>query len=104
VLLVGSGGVVHNLRRIHVEDKRAPAEPWAKEFDLWVRDRVRERDLSGLSEYPERAPYAALAVPTTEHFDPQFFVLGAALPGDLVQTLYEGFHHGSLSMRSYLLA
>jgi 4,5-DOPA dioxygenase extradiol len=104
VLLVGSGGIVHNLRRVRFEDKRAPVEGWAKEFDLWVRDRVQEQDLAGLMEYPKRAPHAALAVPTTEHFDPQFFVLGAALPGDRVHPLYEGFHHGTLSMRSYSLS
>ena len=103
VLLVGSGGIVHNLRRVRFDDKRAPVEPWATEFDQWVRDRVAARDIDGLSEYSMRAPNAAAAVPTSEHFDPQFFVLGAALPGDHVRTLFEGFHHGTLSMRSYSL-
>jgi 4,5-DOPA dioxygenase extradiol len=104
VLLVGSGGIVHNLRRVRFENKQAPAEHWAKEFDAWVRDRVEPLDIDGLSAYPKLAPNAAAAVPSTEHFDPQFFVLGAALAGDRVRTLFEGFHHGTLSMRSYSLA
>jgi 4,5-DOPA dioxygenase extradiol len=104
VLLVGSGGIVHNLRRVHFEDKRAPVDVWAKEFDVWVRDRVQALDVSGLSEYPKRAPHPELAVPTSEHFDPLFFVLGATLPGDRLTTLFEGFHHGNLSMRSLALS
>ncbi len=104
VLLVGSGGIVHNLRRVRFDDKRAPAEAWAKDFDLWVRDRLEALDVDGLSGYASRAPNAALAVPTSEHFDPVFFVLGAALPGDRVRPLFEGFHHGTLSMRSFSLS
>ncbi|HVE39085.1 MAG TPA: class III extradiol ring-cleavage dioxygenase [Planctomycetota bacterium] len=103
VLLVGSGGIVHNLRRVRFDDKRAAAEAWAKDFDLWVRDRLQALDVDGLSGYPKHAPNAALAVPTSEHFDPVFFVLGAALPGDRVRMLFEGFHHGTLSMRSFSL-
>jgi 4,5-DOPA dioxygenase extradiol len=104
VLLLGSGGIVHNLRRVHFQDKRAPVDAWAKEFDLWVRDRVEGQNLAGLRDYAKHAPHAATAVPTTEHFDPIFFILGAALAGDRVRTLFEGFHHGNLSMRSFSLS
>jgi 4,5-DOPA dioxygenase extradiol len=104
VLLAGSGGIVHNLRRVRFDDKRAPVDAWAAEFDGWVGERAQRLDLSGLSEYARRAPHAALAVPTSEHFDPLFFVLGAARPGDRPAVLYEGFHHGNLSMRSISLS
>jgi 4,5-DOPA dioxygenase extradiol len=104
VLLLGSGGVVHNLRRVHFEDKAAPVEPWAREFDAWVAAKVEDRDLEGLTAYRTQAPHPELAVPTTEHFDPIFFTLGAALPGDHLIPIFEGFHHGSLSMRSFALS
>lgn len=103
ILLVGSGGIVHNLRRVRFEDKQAPAEDWAQAFDRWVRDRVAATDLAGLADYRKTAPHAAAAVPTPEHFDPVFFVLGATLPGDRVWDLYEGFQYGTLSMRSFAL-
>jgi len=100
VLLIGSGGLVHNLRRVHFEDKAAPVDPWAGDYDRWVGDRLPSLDPAALAEY-RQAPHAAEAVPTTEHFDPVFFVLGAALPGDRLSGLYEGFHYGNLSMRSF---
>ena len=102
VLLVGSGGLVHNLRRVHFEDKQAPVDGWAGEFDRWVGERVRSLDAASLTDY-RRAPHAAESVPTTEHFDPAFFVLGATRSGDRLAPLYEGFQYGNLSMRSFEL-
>jgi 4,5-DOPA dioxygenase extradiol len=103
VLLVGSGGIVHNLRRIRLDDKGAPVDPWAREFDAWVQERATSLDAGALAGYRREAPHAGESVPTSEHFDPVFFVLGAVLPGDRLFSLYEGFHYGNLSMRSFAL-
>jgi 4,5-DOPA dioxygenase extradiol len=104
VVVLGTGGVVHNLRRVRLDDKDAPVEPWAAEFDAWVAGALERGDVAALREYRARAPHAALAAPTSEHFDPLFVVLGAALPGDRPRTLFAGFQHATLSMRSFLLA
>src|SRR5947208_561798 len=56
VLLIGSGGVVHNLRRVRFADKNAPVEPWAKSFDDWVRGRVESGDVASLVDYQGQAP------------------------------------------------
>ncbi|WP_225411151.1 dioxygenase family protein [Stigmatella hybrida] len=101
VLLLGSGGVSHNLRRLF-PDKAAPSESWAQAFDTWVAERLDARDFSGLLDWM-RAPNARLAHPTAEHFLPLSFVLGAALPEDRLMPVFEGFHHGTLSMRSFAL-
>jgi 4,5-DOPA dioxygenase extradiol len=101
VLLMGSGGVTHNLRRFSW-DKHAPLESWATAFDTWVAERVASRQVSGLLGW-EQAPYARVAHPSAEHFLPLFFVLGAALPEDRLTPVFEGFHHGTLSMRSFAL-
>jgi 4,5-DOPA dioxygenase extradiol len=103
VLLLGSGGIVHNLGRLHFDHKAAPAEDWARAFDDWMRDRLHRMDIEAIKAYRLTAPRAALAVPTSEHFDPTFFVLGSRAPGDGVATVYEGWQYGSLSMRTFAL-
>jgi 4,5-DOPA dioxygenase extradiol len=102
-LLVGSGVIVHNLRRARLDRVDAPVDAWARAFDDWVAARAAALDAEALLAYRERAPDAALAVPTPEHFDPLFFVLGAAQDGDRVDTVAEGFEYGNLSMRSLAL-
>ncbi|HEU5248794.1 MAG TPA: class III extradiol ring-cleavage dioxygenase [Thermoanaerobaculia bacterium] len=101
VVLVGSGGIVHNLRLARLDRKEGRVDDWATAFDDWVRQRVQRRDLAGLASYRERAPHADLAVPGSEHFDPLFFALGAAGPEDDVEEVNRGFEYGNLSLASY---
>lgn len=103
VMLVGSGGAVHNLGQVVFGDKRAPVAPWAGEFDAWVKRKVEAFDVEGLARWAEEAPNGARAHPTSEHFDPIFFALGAALEGDRLSTVFEGFVHGTLSLRTFAL-
>ena len=99
VLVLGSGGMVHNLRELDWADKAAPPPEWAVAFDAWMAERLAAGDRAGLLAYRERAPWARRAAPTTEHLDPLFVAVGAS-GGDPLHTLHEGFHHGSLGMRS----
>ncbi|MEA2165018.1 MAG: dioxygenase extradiol [Thermoanaerobaculia bacterium] len=101
VAIIGSGGIVHNLRAIHLADKNAPVDDWAREFDTWVAQRLEERDFATLTRYLDLAPNAAMAVPTPEHFEPIFVTAGAARDTDTLTTIYEGFHYGNLSMRTF---
>ena len=100
VLLLGSGGIVHNLRLVDFEDKQATPQGWAVAFDSWIAERLERFDVDSIARY-ESAPEARRAVPTSEHFDPIFPVLGSAAPGERARTVFEGFHHGTLSMRSF---
>jgi 4,5-DOPA dioxygenase extradiol len=102
VLLVGSGGMVHNLRRIDFSGAQAPVMQWAQDFEAWMAERIAARDLEALEAW-QRAPGAALAHPSPEHLLPLFFALGAALPGDRLTSVYEGIHYGSLSLRTFSL-
>jgi 4,5-DOPA dioxygenase extradiol len=101
ILLVGSGGIVHNLRLAQLDRKEGPADGWARRFDDWVREKVERRDLPGLASYRERAPYAERAVAESEHFDPLFFPFGAARPDDELEEVNRGFEHANLSLSSY---
>lgn len=106
VLIVGSGGLVHNLGLVRLRAREAATETpdaWAAEFDAWAADRIAALDVDGLARWREEAPHAARAAPTTEHLDPVFVALGARAPGDRPETIYEAIHHGNLSMRSFAL-
>jgi len=102
VLIAGSGGIVHNLSRVRMHDKDAPVDEWAHEFDTWVAEQIEKRDYAKLYDM-KRGPHGRLSVPTTEHFDPLLITLGASWPEDRIETIYEGFHHGNLSMRTFAL-
>jgi 4,5-DOPA dioxygenase extradiol len=104
VLLLASGGIVHNLRIVTLENDDAPVPGWASEFDGWVADRLEALEIEALADYRGRAPHASLAVPTAEHFEPLLVALGAAELADRVTTLFEGFQYGTLSLRSISLA
>jgi 4,5-DOPA dioxygenase extradiol len=100
-VVVGSGGIVHNLRKVKLQDKNAPVDDWAVEFDSWVAQQVEARNLDSLFAYKSAGPHARISVPTTEHFDPLFITLGAAFAGEAVEPIFEGFQYGNLSMRSF---
>ncbi len=96
VLLIGSGGAVHNLRRVDLSAEDAPVQPWAREFDQWL-----SKSVASFTVDLSKAPGAELAAPTPEHFDPLLVVLATAQPGERAITVYEGFQYGTLSMRSF---
>ncbi|MEO8372983.1 MAG: class III extradiol ring-cleavage dioxygenase [Candidatus Solibacter sp.] len=100
ILVIGSGGIVHNLSRVRMQDKDAPVDEWAAEYDTWVAEQVEKRDIGKLYEM-KLGPHGRLSVPTREHFDPLLITMGASWPDDKLETIYQGFHHGNLSMRSF---
>jgi len=100
VLILGSGNIVHNLRRI---DWRDDAEPyaWAIEFDGAIGELLLKADLEGLAGYRERCGETArLAVPTDEHYLPLLYAAALREPGEPLTFFYEGIEYGSISMRS----
>ena len=97
VLILGSGGIVHNLRRLDWAGASGP-EPWATAFGGWVQDRLVQRDHASLADW-RKAPGAAESVPTSEHLDPLFVALGAS--SSAPEALFEGWQLGSLSLNSY---
>jgi 4,5-DOPA dioxygenase extradiol len=96
VLLFGSGGLVHNLREIVFDGGEVP--DWAQGFADWTDAQLNTGEWDTLCDYRRRAPLAARAHPTEDHFLPLFFAGGA---GGAATTLHASFAHGSLSMAAY---
>jgi len=101
VLIVGSGHTTHNLRDWMSNPRRREPMPYAQAFAHWLGERLDAHDDDALVGYRERAPDAARAHPTEEHFLPLFVALGAAGDAPRVEKIVEGFEAGALALDSY---
>jgi 4,5-DOPA dioxygenase extradiol len=100
VLIVGSGFLTHNLRRMSF-DPGAPTPQWAAEFDAWTGDVLARKDVDALMKYRETAPGVRESLPTHEHFVPVIVALGAALEDAPAVTFpITGWAYGSGTKRS----
>ncbi len=106
VLVLGSGSITHNLRRVFSGGLRAPTNqpeiPESAAFRRWFAERSAARDWDALFEYRSRAPHAVDMHPTDEHLLPWFVAAGAgggrtAAP----RRLHQSVTLGSLGMDAY---
>lgn len=101
IFIVGSGNVVHNLRRLDWQRADAGYE-WAERFDRAVKG-VMTSDPAGLGAVVQHADFP-LAVPTPEHFLPLAYLAGLCqAAGEVADVFVEGPTMGSLTMTSYSL-
>ncbi|WP_024891187.1 DODA-type extradiol aromatic ring-opening family dioxygenase [Luteimonas huabeiensis] len=101
VLVIGSGGFVHNLGDLVWTDRDAPMPAWASAFAGWMRARLEAGDLPALLDWAQRAPEAHRAHPTVEHLLPLFVALGAAGDAPRVETLHRSHEFGSLALDAF---
>ncbi|MHA6782044.1 4,5-DOPA-extradiol-dioxygenase [Pseudonocardia saturnea] len=102
VLIVASGNVVHNLRRMDwtlTDD----GYDWAQRFDQDAKTRM----LTDPTEFATLDAHRdfGVAVPTPDHFIPALYLAGLAGAADVQDTdvLVDGYAYGSLSMTAYTL-
>lgn len=99
VLILGSGGAVHNLREFRFGGISAAA--WATGFADWLDGVLAAGDGDAVANWLTRSPDARRAHPTDEHFLPLPVAFGAAGEGVKTERLHAGFEHGSLGMQAY---
>lgn len=98
VLIVGSGNIVHNLRKI-VWDPNAKAYDWAIEFDEYVKQKIIQRDFKSLTHEAMTTEAGKLSIPTPDHWYPLLYTLGASEKNEPMKFEYEEMQNGSISMR-----
>ena len=97
-LIVGSGNIVHNLRKIEWDNPKGSQE--ADNFDKYILDSISKREDKKVIKYEEHQ-YSNYAVPTPDHFMPILYILGAS-QGEKPYIFNEVRELGSLSMTSYI--
>lgn len=101
VLVLASGGFVHNLRTTDWSES-TPPQRFATDFEGWARGAVEARDLDALADFETKAPALRYAHPSLEHWLPVLVAAGAGEePGEVT---VEGFEYGSLSRLSFEVA
>ncbi len=99
VLIIGSGNIVHNLE-LFEPNKTNNTLAWAVEFDGWVKNCINNRDFESLVNYDSCNKNAHLAVPSTDHYIPMLYALGAAHKDEKIEFTYEEVV-SSISMRCF---
>lgn len=105
VLIVGSGNIVHNLRRL--EWNRADSEAfgfdWALETDEYVKAAILRGDHDYLINFRNHGEGFKLSIPTAEHYLPLLYTLALQQASDNLLIFNDKAVQGALTMTSVAL-
>lgn len=104
VLVMGSGSITHNLRRIVSNGRPALDAAEIAEsagFRRWMLERSAARDWEALFDYRRQAPAAVDMHPTDEHLLPWYVAAGAGGRAHAPERLHEAVTYGCLGMDAY---
>lgn len=106
VLIMGSGNIVHNLRRVvmmsgDISDFNRPfGLDWALEASALVKKLIDEHNYQALIDYPSLGKAVQLAVPTPEHYLPLLYTLALRQENESTSYFNDKPLAGSLTMTS----
>ena len=100
VMILASGNIVHNLRRLESHNQ---GFDWAQRFDTHIHDAILREDFAAVTNYTQFGQDAQLSVPTVEHYLPLLYVLGAKREGDQISIINKELVMGSISMTSVVI-
>jgi 4,5-DOPA dioxygenase extradiol len=102
VLLMASGGAVHNLDEAQAHGVDDPPPDYVRQFDQWLESQIVGGNRTALLDYQRQAPHPLRCHPyPAEHFLPLYVSLGAT-NGERGRKLHGSFLMGTLSMASYV--
>ncbi len=74
ILVIGSGFMTHSFEVL----RRPQLAAYTTAFDEWAADALARGDIDTLTDYRRKAPGAAVAHPTADHYVPLLVTVGAA--------------------------
>lgn len=102
VMIIGSGNIVHNLRRV-AWDKTDDEEygfDWAIEANELVKKQIAENNHQALIDYKSLGKSMQMAVPTLDHYLPLLYALALKRDDEEVLLFNDKAVMGSLTMTS----
>ncbi|WP_019616103.1 DODA-type extradiol aromatic ring-opening family dioxygenase [Psychromonas ossibalaenae] len=102
ILIVGSGGISHNLRELFT---KRPDPDRAKKVNLfteWVCKNLQTSNIKSLLNYVDDAPYPLFNHPTPEHLLPLFCILGSAADNESIKRIHQSVESEVLALDAYL--
>ncbi|MDC3213235.1 dioxygenase [Pseudoalteromonas distincta] len=99
VLIIGSGGISHNLREIFKSPSTPNRVQMVDEFTHWVEQTLLAHDTPALLNYLTQAPHVLFNHPTQEHFLPLFAAMGAG--GTQVEKIFSDIEMDILALDAY---
>ena len=109
ILIVGSGNMVHNLRKV-VLPWNSPADfnkpfgfDWAIEANNLFKKLIYERNHQALVDYRGLGEAALQAIPTAEHYLPMLYILALQRENETVTYYNDQLVGGSVTMTSFVI-
>ncbi len=102
ILIIGSGNIVHNLRRVDFQNfnKEDYGFDWAIEARAKINQHLTSGDFQPLIDYDKQGTAFQLAIPTPEHYLPLLYSLGLKQKDETLSLFNDKLVAGSLSMTS----
>jgi len=100
VMILASGNVVHNLRRL---DPSVAGFDWAYSFNQHVRSAIENQEFAAVIDYTRFGNEARLSVPAVEHYLPLLYALGAKRDADRIEIHADELVMGAISMMSVVV-
>lgn len=102
VLILGSGNMVHNLRRMQWNPNTGLnfGFDWAKESNEIFKSKINSKSHVDLLNYRDLGAAVQLAIPTPDHFFPLLYALALQEKTEEVEIFNDEYVAGSLTMTS----
>lgn len=103
VLIIGSGNMVHNLRKVAWNKLHENyAYEWATEANETMKKHILNGDHQNLIDFKSQGTAFDLAIPTPEHYIPMLYALGLKDENETVRLFNDKAVGGSLTMTSFI--
>jgi len=101
ILILGSGGISHNLNEVFTVTPDNQRVQKVEEFTAWVKEKLHNNGINALLNYQNEAPYARFNHPTQEHFLPLICVLGAHIKEQPINCIHQDSEYEILALDAY---